>query len=536
MTDINTILTLVTRIVCGLCVALFCIAAIFLYVKRQSIKRGIKNVENGDVNDNDKVNDVLNDYKATCKGKDYTTEYASDYINLDSVAGAYGLNLKWVNAVPNILTGLGILGTFLGLSIAVKGFDSSSSEGIQDSINTLLSGMSTAFFTSVFGMLFSLIFLFIERIVSNDITIKIDRFCSKLDSEYHCSVDYAVIRSFSYQDEEGNQFSPSESLQLVQEDVKNMRSQLANFGTDIFDGIGNALDTSFQERLVPILKELSNKLENPAQAVTDGLIKELKTVCDDFSNNVTKDVNAKMDDLLEKFIDASNTIATLPDTVDGINKSLCSSTKDTVLATQAVSETIDKQILRLNNLSDTFADTLDKLSGISSNITELHAKLESMPGALSEASAAIAMSAAEIKESQQGVGETLQNIKDINIGTSRVVAEYASNINSIQEGLSSIFAEITNGLSQYSDSVKKSLQDMLNPFTSSVTDATEKVANAIAPLNDAVSDLSGFNDSVRKILSEVEASFKPVETVLRQLADIKQKAASEIGNNTRPKA
>ena len=531
MTDTSSILSLITKIDCAACVVIFLWATLKLLSRKRNVSDDIFYIENGKDDKPNKTKELLDGFKATCKDKEYTSEYASDYINLDTVAAAYGINLKRMSVIPNILTSLGILGTFLGLSIAVAGFDSTSADGIQSSIKTLLEGMGTAFYTSVAGMACSLFFLLIERGNINRLTNDIDSFCDKLDKKYHCSADYALIRSFSYEDEEGNVFSPSETLQMVQEDVKNMRKQLETFGTDICDNIGNAMDTSFQDKLVPIINELAAKLENPAQAVTDGLIQELKNVCDDFSNNVTKGVNDKMDELLERFIDASNSILTLPDTVDGINKSLSASTKDTVLATQAVSEALDNQILRLNDLADSFVETLGKMSDVSANITELHTKLESLPQTVSEASTAIALSAAEIKASQENVGEALDYIKTVNDNTSKTVEQYTENIEKIQSGLSDIFGEITEGLTQYSDTVKKSLQDMLNPFTSSVTEATEKVANAIAPLNDAVTDLGGFNDTVRKVLGEVEASFKPVESVLKQLAEIKQKAIEEVRNS-----
>lgn len=530
----NTSLTLsiITWAICGACVLLFTLATIRLLSKKGRIKIDIDAIKSGKDKNSNLAKSVYEDYLSILKGQNFTSEYASDYINIDSIAVAYNLNLKRMNVVPNILTSLGILGTFLGLSIAVIGFDSETSDGIKYSIQTLLSGMSTAFITSVVGMFFSMVFLLIERGNINRLGSIVDEFCMTLDKKYHCSIDSVVIRAFSYEDDEGQLYQPAETLQFVREDVKNMRKQLETFGTDICDNIGNALDNSFQEKLVPIISDLSQKLENPAQAVTDGLVKELKKVCDDFSNNVTQGVNDKMDELLERFIDASNSIYTLPDTIDSVNKSLSASTKDTILATQAVSEALDNQILRLNDLVDSFGNALEKLCGVSANITELHEKLESLPNSVSEATAAIVLAAVEIKESQKGVNDAVEGIKNVNEATKQIVEEYTGNIKDIQNGLSDIFEEINTGLNQYSDSVKASLQGMLEPFTSSVTDATSKVANAIAPLNDAVTDLGGFSDKVRAVLSDVETSFKPVETVLKQLAEIKKKASEEVAKET----
>ncbi|HHF6577281.1 TPA: MotA/TolQ/ExbB proton channel family protein [Haemophilus influenzae] len=54
---------------------------------------------------------------------------------------------------PTLLTSLGILGTFTGIVSGLLNFDI---EHIDTSISTLLSGMKTAFLTSVIGVCFSI--------------------------------------------------------------------------------------------------------------------------------------------------------------------------------------------------------------------------------------------------------------------------------------------------------------------------------------------------------------------------------------------
>lgn len=58
---------------------------------------------------------------------------------------------------PGLMTTLGILGTFVGITIAIYGLDFTSDE-ITDSVTSLMNGMRVAFITSVLGLLFSLVF------------------------------------------------------------------------------------------------------------------------------------------------------------------------------------------------------------------------------------------------------------------------------------------------------------------------------------------------------------------------------------------
>lgn len=88
---------------------------------------------------------------------------ASIFINSENVAKSYKLNFRMLDTVSGTLVGLGLLGTFLGLTIGISGFDSSNSNNIQQSIQNLLGGMGTAFSTSLAGMLFSLIFTAFDK-------------------------------------------------------------------------------------------------------------------------------------------------------------------------------------------------------------------------------------------------------------------------------------------------------------------------------------------------------------------------------------
>ena len=57
-----------------------------------------------------------------------------------------------VESMPGILTGIGILLTFLGLTVGVFGLDPTDAEQLTDSVKKLLGGMSLAFLTSIAGI------------------------------------------------------------------------------------------------------------------------------------------------------------------------------------------------------------------------------------------------------------------------------------------------------------------------------------------------------------------------------------------------
>ena len=68
---------------------------------------------------------------------------------------------KWIGQLPSVVSTLGVLGTFLGITKGLISFDT---DNLDTSIPLLLDGLKTAFFTSLIGMFCSLI---LNRVVSH---------------------------------------------------------------------------------------------------------------------------------------------------------------------------------------------------------------------------------------------------------------------------------------------------------------------------------------------------------------------------------
>ena len=97
-----------------------------------------------------------------------------EYINEDLI-DRIGKNFFNAN-MPGTLTGLGILGTFLGLSMGLATFGGQNILAISDSMGPLLEGMKVAFHTSVYGIFLSLVFSFIYRAVMANAYTAVEKF------------------------------------------------------------------------------------------------------------------------------------------------------------------------------------------------------------------------------------------------------------------------------------------------------------------------------------------------------------------------
>ena len=98
-----------------------------------------------------------------------------DYINDDTVTHGPG-NATLAELIPNLLTSLGILGTFMGLSRGLSSLNFADAKQLVEGIPNLLEGMRFAFGTSVAGISCSIVFNMLNRISQGSSYRAIDDF------------------------------------------------------------------------------------------------------------------------------------------------------------------------------------------------------------------------------------------------------------------------------------------------------------------------------------------------------------------------
>lgn len=101
-----------------------------------------------------------------------------DYINEDILAVRSWQNV--VQQIPGVLTGLGILGTFVGLLMGIGNVTFNSVDAALSSVQSLLNGIQLAFYTSIAGVilsiLFNIMFRFIWNITLRDLNVFLECF------------------------------------------------------------------------------------------------------------------------------------------------------------------------------------------------------------------------------------------------------------------------------------------------------------------------------------------------------------------------
>jgi len=95
-------------------------------------------------------------------GEYHLCDDASKYFNSDTMLNER-VNSKIIGYIPQLFVGIGITGTFLGLTIGLSSLSGDnifveSQSLIAEKMSTLISGVSTSFFTSLYGLYYSIAF------------------------------------------------------------------------------------------------------------------------------------------------------------------------------------------------------------------------------------------------------------------------------------------------------------------------------------------------------------------------------------------
>ena len=218
----------------------------------------------------------------------YKTDAASLFFSEDRLL-EHHLNLRFWNSVPALLVGFGILGTFVGLVwglIPFSGIDFTQTDQIQSAIKELLSGVSTAFVTSVWGMLTSLIFNWVEKWRISRVSRTITNLQRALDQLFTLTTQ--------------------EEIAIQQEvELEQQTAALKSFSTDLADKIKIAMEPSLDNLKTAVEGLRQQKEESSADAIGK-LIKE-------FQNSLSASTVTQMEGLAQTVGAAAQSLKSLPD-------------------------------------------------------------------------------------------------------------------------------------------------------------------------------------------------------------------------------
>ena len=117
-------------------------------------------------------------------------------------------NDNFVSVASSIFPMLGILGTFVAIAISMPNFSVSDTKALDNEISMLLSGIGSAFFASIYGILLSLIWTYFEKRGLS----KVERYFQEINANFESKIwskEELLIHKHSQKDIDDSKFVSS---------------------------------------------------------------------------------------------------------------------------------------------------------------------------------------------------------------------------------------------------------------------------------------------------------------------------------------
>lgn len=114
------------------------------------------------------LDNVFDEYREKIRFQresEQTLNELDDYINEKTISHRCWQNV--IAQIPGTLTGIGVLGTFIGLLMGISKVGFTSADAALESVQSLLSGIHVAFYTSIAGIILSILFNILHRAIWN---------------------------------------------------------------------------------------------------------------------------------------------------------------------------------------------------------------------------------------------------------------------------------------------------------------------------------------------------------------------------------
>lgn len=390
------------------------------------------------------------------------------------------------------IVGIGILGTFLGIVIALLDFDQSN---IKSSIEPLLAGMKTAFITSVAGLFISITLTIIQSFIKS-------KYASNDNDQYSQAVKNLqdeLIGFFEKNTKSNNNLT--EQIKLTRQDQndnsKKIQKTLDEKLTSMNTSLSNALDKiseentksykiftdqiklahhdqnnnslklqkTLDEKLTSMNDSLSKALEKISKGANEEIIKSLETVISNFNNNLQEQFGEnfkELNDACKKLLVWQENYKTH---VENIEKLLEKTTK------------------RFNDVSDKYkhiATISENFNNAIPNITEntkqINKFTEQGTGLLNK-----------LKESTKNLSKEIQTIQNSYKTRDEHFRKIVDKSESLIQNQATKIGEIQNEVKKSADNTRNemdsALKNLNNALTSITNEFAEKYKQFLSVLN-----------------------------------------------------
>lgn len=411
----------------------------------------------------------------------YSTTDAADFFSSQNLT--HGMNMTFWQSYGGIFTGLGILGTFAGLTYGLSGVDMTSGdiETLKNGIAKLLSGVESAFVTSLVGIFCAIIYSIAHHLLMKNFQGNVKSLAEKLDEIFpRRSAEDWLAKSCKITDDQTN------SIKEIGEAVTQA----------IYEGLDEKLSEAV-DKLDPLVEKICEAIENLGAGGTD-------TVGEIFSDRV----GAQMDRFsvaLDKF---TNSIDEKLKNASEISKLM----NEQMLTTlKELSETLNQQTKTSNEERNAdykkFSDTMESLI---SNLTDVSEK---------------------VKTQQENSANDFENLVKNLLDKQRTSAEnFETTVNSLLEDLKNFAQQQKDYLGKTADTNAMQISEAVKSFRTIVDNHNETAQRTFIQIQKLLSRTEDFLQNMEVASTSLKQAAEPVQQSTLQLTRNLEETSAQMKN------
>lgn len=439
-------------------------------------------------------------------GKDglekYSTVESESYFSV--AAFTEGMKGGLWSGLAGTFTGIGILGTFIGLTIGLAGVDTSSTGALSSSISGLLGGMSTAFVTSIFGIVSAIVFGVWHSQNMKRFGDAVSRFTDALDQVFiRKSVEEILLEELA---ESRAQRAAMEQLST------DMAISICDHLPDVLHQLAEKMDSAMKGNLDTMLAGLSERQDKQTEQLMQISSNTNSLVIggfDQLGDVLKKGVGQGAEELGNSLKNLSSDIASL---AEGIRDILDRSTKASSEANQKTLDALNEAIFKMNETMEGMANK--QTEETDKNIQRMTALMEEMKTTMKDIFDEMAASA---KEQRTEIGKIAKDSAD----------QTKENLDAINGSVKELMAEIADQMQQMQsmvDTHEKHMQETLDQMRQAVSSSGNVVNAAGKTVEAAGKTAKVFVEAADDVSMKLKTAAEP----LQKAAEPLQQAAAKL--------
>lgn len=454
------------------------------------------------------------------------------------------LKSEFFKHLPGIFTGIGIIGTFIGLIFGLQAFEvSESATEVRSSLESLLHGVFEAFLISAFAIALAMISTFIEKIQLAALYNKVEEIAQYLDGLFVAGAGEEYLSRLVNASEDSASQAKILKDSLVGE-LKTMLHELTERQISAYTQTGVSLSTSIAKSISESMKEplegikaLVTTASGDQSAAASEMLKDVMASFSQRLNELFGGQISGIQELNQKSAQAMQDAVTgLQRLIGDIESKTKSSSEDMATRMAQAVEEMERRQADINEQTKDFVEQIRALVNKSQAETndKLRTAMEELGNKVNSVLIAVQKQTEEAN-AQQGIREkqftahATGAVTALGESVSSVVQQIAEATAKMQKSIEALERTTTNSIDKMSSGAQ-TLERGAVAFAKAgenVTGAMTQAATVAGKMTEVSGSLTSSSSALQQVVNDYRASREATALMLAEVKNVIERAKRE---------